>query len=168
MPDASIATQFIEWSNGIILSLGYLGVFLVSFIGAASIIFPVPSFIIVFALGAVMNPWIVGIVAGIGNALGELTGYAFGKGGGKIIEKKYKKHVEKYKKWFKKDRIFLLIVLFAATPLPDDILGLVCGMFDYNIKKFIVASIIGKIILNLALALGGFYGIRFVLTIMGG
>ena len=168
MADSSIAAQFVEWSNAIVLSMGYIGVFLVSFIGSASIIFPIPSFALIFALGAIMNPWIVGIVAGIGSALGELTGYLLGKGGGKIIEKKYKKHIEKYRKWFRKDRMFLIIALFAATPLPDDIVGIVCGVFNYNLKKFFLASLIGKIILNTALALGGFYGIGFVLTLIGG
>ena len=76
--------------------------------------------------------------------------------------------LEDYKKWFKKNRVFPLIVLFAATPLPDDIVGVVCGMFNYDLKKFIIASIIGKCAMNLALAWGGFYGIRFILTVFGG
>lgn len=168
MVDIGLGSQFATWANTIVLSMGYLGIFLVSFIGAATIIFPIPSFIVVFALGAVMNPWLVGLTAGVGNALGELTGYALGKGGGKIIERKYRKETERYRKWFKKDRIFLLIVLFAATPLPDDIVGVICGMFNYDLKKFIVASVIGKCAMNLALAWGGFYGIKFILTVFGG
>ena len=168
MVDLELGNQFATWINTLGLSMGYMGIFIISFIGAATIIFPIPSFIVVFTLGAVLNPWLVGITAGVGNALGELTGYALGKGGGKIIEKKYKKETEKYRKWFKKDRVFPLIVLFAATPLPDDVVGIVCGMFNYKLKKFIVASLIGKIIMNLALAWGGYYGIKFILTVFGG
>jgi len=168
MADVALGAKFTIWANAIVLSMGYVGVFLVSFIGSATIIFPIPSFILVFALGAVMNPWLVGLTAGVGNALGELTGYALGKGGGKIIERKYKKEVKKYKKWFKKDNVFLLIVLFAATPLPDDVVGLICGMFHYDLKKFIAASVIGKCAMNLALAWGGYYGVRWILTVFGG
>lgn len=168
MADLSIASQFIEWSNGIILSLGYFGIFIVSFIGSASVIFPVPAFFIIPAgIFMGLNPWLVGICAGLGSALGEITGYGFGKGGGKVIEKKYKKHIEKYRKWFEKDRVFLFILLFAATPLPDDILGLVCGVFNYDLKKFILASIIGKVILNLFIAFASFYGIEIILNMMG-
>jgi len=168
MANADIATRVPIWARYLIDTMGYLGVFFVSFIGSATIIFPVPSFIVVFFVGAVMNPWLVGISAALGNALGELTGYLLGKGGGKIIEKRYKKGVGKYKEWFKKDRVFLLITIFAATPLPDDIVGLMCGIFNYNIKKFLLASFIGKLVLNLLLAWGGFYGLRWVLSVFGG
>lgn len=168
MVDFTLGIKFAEWANAVVLSMGYIGIFLASFIGSAAIILPIPSFIFVFTLGAVMNPWLVGISAGIGSALGELTGYALGKGGGNLIEIKYKKEVEKYKKWIEKDKAFLLIVLFAATPLPDDVVGILCGVFDYNLKKFVIASIIGKCILNLVLAWGGFYGISWVLTFFGG
>lgn len=158
-----------EWASSTINSLGYLGIFIVSFVGSATIIFPVPTFIIVPAAAALpwMNPWFVGISAALGAAFGEITGYALGKGGGKLVEKKYAEHIKKYKKWFEKDNIFLWIVVFAATPLPDDVVGLLCGLFEYDFKKFILASITGKLILNLLLAFGGFYTIPWVLRLFG-
>lgn len=167
MADGGVSAQFAEWANALVLSMGYLGLFLVSFIGSATILFPIPSFILVFTLGAVMNPWLVGLSAGVGSALGEVTGYALGKGGGKIIERKYKGKIERYKKWFEGDRAFLLIALFAATPLPDDMVGVVCGVFNYSLKKFLVAAVIGKCMMNLALAWGGFYGLSWILGIFG-
>ena len=165
--NADIATKIPLWARSLTEAMGYLGVFFVSFIGSATIIFPIPSFALVFLLGAVMNPWLVALSAAAGNTAGELTGYALGKGSGKLIEKKYKKVLKKYKKWFERDRTFLLIVLFAATPLPDDVVGLLCGVFNYNLKKFVLASFIGKFAMNLLLALGGFYGLRWVLTLFG-
>jgi membrane protein YqaA with SNARE-associated domain len=168
MVDPEIMAKIPLWAKNLTDALGYLGIFFVSFIGSATIIFPLPSFILVFVMGAVMNPWLVGISAAAGNAIGELTGYGIGKGSGKLIEKKYKETLERYKKWFKRDNIFLLVTIFAATPLPDDVVGIVCGVFNYDLKKFIVASFLGKLILNLFLAWGGFYGIRWVLTFFGG
>jgi membrane protein YqaA with SNARE-associated domain len=168
MVDITLGAKFAEWANAIILSMGYVGVFFVGFIGSATIFLPIPSFILVFALGAMMNPWLVGISAGVGSALGELTSYALGKGSGKIIERKYKNRIEKYRNWFKKDRIFPLIVFFAATPLPDDIIGILCGIFNYDLKKFVIASIIGKCILNIALAWAGFYGVNWIMTFFSG
>ncbi len=168
MDASSIAMQFTEWGNEIILSLGYLGIFIVSFVGSASIILPIPAFFIIpLAVGLGLNPWIVGVLAGIGSAFGEATGYALGKGGGKVIEMKYKKHVEKYSKWFEGKKAFFAVLFFAATPLPDDILGIVCGIFRYDFKKFMLASIIGKVLLNTFIALGFFYGIEFVSEFIG-
>jgi membrane protein YqaA with SNARE-associated domain len=149
-------------------TLGYFGVFIVSFVGSATIILPIPSFVLVFALGATMNPWLITLFAAAGNVVGELTGYALGRGGGKLIETKYKDGIEKYRTYFENKKSFFLIVLFAATPLPDDILGIVAGIFRYNIRKFIAASFIGKLIMNGALAWAGFYGMKWVLTIYGG
>jgi len=71
------------------------------------------------------------------------------------------------KKWIKGRASFPVIILFAATPLPDDIVGIVCGIFNYNIKKFLLASFIGKLIMNTALAWGGFYGFKWMSTIFG-
>lgn len=156
------------WATQLVTTLGYFGIFISSFIGSATIILPVPSFVLVFALGTTMNPWLVAISAAAGNVLGELTGYAIGVGGGKLIETRYEKGIKKYSKYFEDKKSFFLIVLFAATPLPDDIIGVVAGIFRYNIKKFMAASFIGKFMMNCALAWAGYYGAKWVLTMFGG
>lgn len=163
----ALTSEFMVWANDIILSLGYVGLFFVNLIASASIIFPVPAFLLVFAAGSFLNPWLIGLAAGTGAALGELIGYGLGKGGEKVIEKKYKKLMEMGKKWIKHHRSFPMIILFAATPLPDDILGIVCGAFNYDIKKFLLASFIGKVIMNTALAWGGYYQFQWVSDIFG-
>lgn len=165
---AELLAQFTEWSNNVVGSFGYLGIFLVSFIGSASIIFPIPVFALIFSLGAILNPWLVALSAGLGGAVGELTGYALGKGGEGVIKKRYKKLFERGKELFEHEQAFIAIVLFAATPLPDDVIGILGGMFQYDVKKFILASFIGKMIMSLGLAWGGFYGVRWVLTVFGG
>ena len=158
------------WNNqdffvSLMKTYGYFGIFLISLTESSTIIFPLPFSIIIFTAGAILNPFLVGLSAGLGAAIGEFTGYALGLSGRKIIEKKYKKEIEKTEKLFQKYGGFLVIVLFAATPLPDDIVGLLGGTLKYPLKKFFIASLIGKIILNLALAYGGFYGINWVLRI---
>src|SRR3989344_3765137 len=89
---------------GLVASFGYLGVFLASLIGSASIILPVPSFFVVIFAGTMLNPLAVGIVAGIGSAIGEMTAYAAGYGGRVIAEKKGKKSkkLNSVEKLFKK------------------------------------------------------------------
>ncbi|MCX8195412.1 MAG: hypothetical protein N3G22_04905, partial [Candidatus Micrarchaeota archaeon] len=37
-------------------SMGYIGVFLISLISSATVLFPLPGFAVVFAMGAFLNP----------------------------------------------------------------------------------------------------------------
>ena len=150
--------QFNSWAMSTVETWGYLGIFFVSLIGNASIILPVPSYLIVLVFGGILNPWLVGIAAGLGATFGELTGYALGRGGKHVIEKKHQKLLNKTKKWSEKHGLFPLLVLFAATPLPDDIVGILGGVVSYNIKKFFAATLIGKLIAYTALAWAGFFG----------
>ncbi len=146
---------------GLVTSFGYLGVFVSSLIGSASIILPVPSFFVIFFAGTILNPAAVGIIGGIGAAIGEMTAYAAGYGGRALIDRKKAvsgKHLNHVEKLFKKYGGVLIIFIFAVTPLPDDIIGLFCGAIKYNPKKFIIVSAAGKIILYLFLAYAGFYG----------
>jgi membrane protein YqaA with SNARE-associated domain len=153
-----LGAAFILWATGLVETWGYGGIFLVSFLGNATIFFPIPSFLSVFAVGGVLNPWILGLVAGLGAALGELVGYVLGFGGKKALERKYKKHIKKARHLAHKIGMFPLIVLFAVTPLPDDITGILGGIVHYDLKKFLLASFIGKSILHIGIAWAGFYG----------
>lgn len=146
---------------------GYLGIFLVSLASSATIIFPLPSSFLVFAAGVALNPLLVGVSAGFGAALGEFSGYALGFGGRQVIKRKWKVWIGKTDKLAKKYGIFWIIILFAATPLPDDIPGILAGVVRYPVKKFFLASLIGKLILNLVLAYAGFYGARWILQYLG-
>ena len=53
---------------------GYFGVFIISLLSAATIFFPAPGWAIVIAMGGVLDPLYVGLVAGIGAGIGETTG----------------------------------------------------------------------------------------------
>ena len=147
--------DFAAWATALINTWGYIGVFLVSLIGSASIIFPIPAFAVIFASGMFLDPLLVGIVAGIGSAIGETTGYALGRGSDYIIEKKWKKWIDIAKEYSHKRGIFFVILLFAATPLPDDIVGILSGAVKYPVKRFLLASLIGKLVLSIALAYAG-------------
>ena len=143
---------------------GYLGVFLINLIASSTIIFPLPAAAFVFGLGAVLNPLFIGLAAGLGAAIGEFTGYGIGRGGRRIIRRKWKKQINDIDKLFAKYGGFFVIFIFAATPLPDDIAGIVAGVFKYPIKKYFLAVLLGKIVLNVVIAYAGFYGIKEILS----
>jgi membrane protein YqaA with SNARE-associated domain len=137
----------------------------------------VPIFLLIFVAGSMLNPLAVGIIAGIGSAIGEMTAYAIGFGGRKLFDKKKKKKpakAEDSSKWFRRAEEwmhkrggFVVIFLFAVTPLPDDVIGIICGSIRYDIKKFFIACLLGKIILSLGIAYAGFYGAQWILSYLG-
>ena len=153
----------IEFFSMLLKGYGYGGVFLISLIGASSIIFPIPSIAVIFLAGKVLNPLTVGIIAGFGAAIGEMTAYGVGFGGKKIIDRKWKKGMEKLEKQFSKYGGFFMILFFTVTPLPFDIIGIFSGTIRYPLKKFFLATLIGKIVLNIMIAYAGFYSIGWVL-----
>lgn len=161
------SSAFLSWGMGLIKTYGYIGVFLVNVVGSATIFFPVPSFSLVFILGAVLNPWLLGISAAAGASLGELTGYGLGFGGRALSQKKLKKWFNLADKWRKKHGFFAVIVIFAATPLPMDVVGILSGTIKYDVKRFLLAVFIGKLAISWVLAWGGFFGIKQILEIFG-
>jgi len=54
---------------------GYLGTFFLSMFTNATIILPMPSILMIIPLGATFNPLYIGLVAGVGGAIGEMTAY---------------------------------------------------------------------------------------------
>ena len=60
---------------------GYPGIFVINLLGNATVALPAPSLAIVSVAGSVLNPYLVGLFAGAGSALGELTGYLAGYSG---------------------------------------------------------------------------------------
>lgn len=145
---------------------GYLGIFGISILGTATIFFIIPIDAVIFTSGGYLNPVLAGLIAGLGSAIGELSAYYVGRAGRKIIELKGKrsKVFSKAEKMFHKYG-FWTIPIFAFSPLPMDIIGLVCGGAKYNVKKFLIGTIMGKIPRALILAIAGGYAAPWMLKL---
>jgi membrane protein DedA with SNARE-associated domain len=133
-------------------SWGYLGAFLVSLTANATIVLPMPSLILLLPIGAAFNPWFVGLAAGLGGAMGEMTAYLAGYSGRGIWHdnKAYLQAVNWLKKWG-----MPVIFIFSATPLPLDVMGLAAGNLRFPAWKFFTACLPGKIIKYIVLAFIG-------------
>jgi len=85
---AAASTSLYYWIMDGASAFGYFGAFAVSFLGNATILVPFPYVVIPFVLGADIgyNPWLVGLVSGIGAAMGEMTGYFAGYYGGRLLK----------------------------------------------------------------------------------
>ncbi len=141
-------------------SLGYLGAFLAMLIGNATVLLPVPGLIFVFALGGTLHPLVVGLVAGPGAALGELSGYLAGYGGSAVIDNFSLYH--RIKAWMERYGL-IVITLLAAFPNPAfDMAGLVAGSLRIRWWQFLIAAWIGKTIQGLFIAYAGALSLGWV------
>ncbi len=143
---------------------GYLGAFVVSLVSNATIILPTPSFLILFALGATFNPFLVGLAGATGGAMGEMTGYILGYSGRGVVQNRrlYDRSAQWLKKWGT-----LTIFIFAATPLPFDVVGMVAGVLRYPFWKFFLACWFGKVLKYGSIALAGAFGWEIALRFLG-
>ena len=130
---------------------GYLGVFAISLVSAATIILPAPGWASVIAMSTVLNPYLVGIAAGLGSGLGEITGFVAGDGAAKIVIKN-KKDFEKYKKLIKKyDMPAIFFLAFIPNPV-FDVAGIAAGSAGIDLVRFLIAVIAGRILRYIVLA----------------
>jgi membrane protein YqaA with SNARE-associated domain len=157
------AIAFFYFSTNVsnLKSYGYLGVFVISFIGAASILLPSPAAASVLGGGAFLEPFLgipawfwVGIVAGLGETLGEFSGYAAGYGGRIMVEDR--PSYLRMKTWMERRGA---VTLFFLSCIPNpffDVAGLAAGAVQMPMRSFFFAVLPGKIIKNWWLAGLGF------------
>jgi uncharacterized membrane protein YdjX (TVP38/TMEM64 family) len=135
---------------------GYVGIFLISIVSNATILIPLPGVAVTYAMGTIFNPLGVGIAAGSGAALGELTGYMAGFSGQAVIER-----VEKYHRlldWMSKHRKSsdLVIMLLAFIPNPlFDLAGMASGALKVPLWRFLFWVWLGKVMKMLVFAYAG-------------
>lgn len=138
---------------------GYPGIFVVSFLGNATVILPAPSLALVFAMGGILNPLFVGLVAGPAEALGELTGYLAGYGGQAVVENH--RVYERLSHWMQRNGALTVFVL-SAIPNPFfDLAGIAAGVLRYPLSRFLLFCWLGKTIKTTAFAFAGAYSLTF-------
>ncbi len=158
--------SFLIWRLlGDVRSYGYLGVFIATFLGSASIVLPLPGAAAVFTGGWLLNPLLVGLVAGIGEALGELTGYVVGYEGRAALDSN--RLYQRLRGWMA-GRGAIVIFIASAVPNPFfDVIGVAAGALSMPIWQFFLASWAGKTIKSLYFAYAGAWGIDFILRLLG-
>ena len=143
---------------------GYPGIFLISILANGTILIPAPGIAFVFAMGGVFNPLIVGLVAGAGAAIGELSGYMAGFSGQPVAEKT--KIYQRIQNWMRRYGMLTIFVL-AVIPNPFfDLAGMSAGALKMPLYKFLIACLPGKIIKMWVFAYAGAYSISWLFNIM--
>jgi len=134
-------------------SYGYVGIFLISILANATVIIPAPGLVIVFSMGAKFAPLLVGIAAGLGATIGELSGYLAGFSGQAVIEDQ--KRYDLMVKWMQKNGpLTITFLAFIPNPL-FDLAGMVAGALKMKVHRFLFFALIGKILKMLLFAYAG-------------
>lgn len=164
-----------NWLLEISKVLGYFGAFIVSFLGNASFLFPIPYMMITFVLGGftdsntglfLFDPWLVGIISGLGATLGEMTGWLLGYGGGQLIDDTQRNAFSDYIDSHPRATPFVVWVL-AVTPIPDDFLIVPLGAAKYPWWKVVIPQFIGKSMFMIIAAWAGRFSLGFFEFLLG-
>lgn len=134
---------------------GYAGVFLMAVIGSASPFWPLPgSWAAPLAAGLGLNPLLVGLAAGLGEPIGELSGYTAGYGGQVAIQK-WKRYAQ-LEAWMRR-RGGLTIFLVSAIPnFFIKLVTIAAGALRYPTWKFFIYCWAGKTIKSVSAAYIGY------------
>ena len=144
-------------------AFGYPGIFLIALLANATILLPAPGIAVIYAMGAIFNPLGVGLAAGSGGTIGELSGYLAGFSGQAVVERSDVYHrirpwVEKYGGW--------AILVLSAIPNPFfDIAGIAAGIAKMPLRTFLVFTFIGQLLKMTFFAVAGHYSIAWLTTL---
>jgi membrane protein YqaA with SNARE-associated domain len=151
---------------------GYIGLFAISLISAASIVMPMPGAFAITGAGAVLDPvfgipgpLMVGLVAGPAEAIGELTGYGAGYGGSVLFRDR--PFYPRVQAWMER-RGVLTMFLLSSFPNPFvDVAGVAAGAVRMPMTHFMMGVLPGKVFKNIYLATGGWAGGELIRHLLG-
>jgi membrane protein DedA with SNARE-associated domain len=141
-------------------AFGYPGIFLIALLANATILLPAPGVAVIYAMGAIFNPLGVGVAAGLGGTVGELSGYLAGFSGQAVVERmdiydRVKPWIDKYGGW--------AIMVLSAIPNPFfDVAGIAAGIAKMPVLTFLFFTGIGQLIKMTLFALAGHYSISAI------
>jgi len=146
---------------------GYLGAFVISVLAGATVFVPIPGVLVVFTLGSVLNPVLIGIVSGLGEAIGSIGIYLSGWGGQKAVQNLNSKFVDRFTDWIRRRgeiAVFLMSAILNPLFYP---FAAIAGMLRFGLAKFFFLCWAGKALKNTAIAYLGYFGLRSILRWVG-
>ena len=129
--------------------VGYIGLTLVSFFGSLIPFVPLPSFLLLatMSVGDQFNLHILAIISAVTATGAKMVVFSVSYGGRRIIGEKSRKRMRPFERLVKKyggGAAFFA----AATPIPDDLIYVPLGLAKYNPKRFLIATLTGKLVLS--------------------
>ena len=129
--------------------VGYIGLTLVSFFGSLIPFVPLPSFLLLatMSVGDQFDLHIIALISAFTATGAKIIVFSVSYGGRRIIGEKSRKRMRPFERLIKKYGAAAAFFA-AATPMPDDLIYVPLGLAKYNPKRFIIATLAGKIVLS--------------------
>lgn len=151
--------------------LGYPGIFLANFVGQATLFIPVPGITaagqaLIVSSSNILSPFWVGVIGGLGMALGEVTAYVAGMATALVAQEEEIKAPRRLEKVIAKVTRgvnwlmghYGMPTLFVLSAVPNvffEVAGWTAGATRYSFWKFMLSVGAGKITRGLLLAYVG-------------
>ena len=155
----SYLNQIAEW--------GYLGCFFINVLTNGTFILPGFGIVITFTLGGVLNPAIVGAVAGIGEAIGATGAYFTGYAGRGLLRDSNSSLYLRFSNII--DRHGSKAIFFTSavlTPLFYPF-AVFLGMVRFGWVRFFLVTWAGRTVKSMVIAYLGYFGLKVVLQWLG-
>ena len=155
----SYIDQIAEW--------GYFGCFFINVLTNGTFILPGFGIIITFTLGGVLNPAIVGAVAGIGEAIGAIGAYFTGYAGRGLIRDRNSGLYLRFNNIIERHgskAIFFVSAVLSPIFYP---FAVFLGMARFGWVRFFLATWAGRTVKSMVLAYLGYFGLKVVLRWLG-
>ncbi len=156
--------SFEEFISDLAAVLGSVNPVLASFaIAFVSNVIPymtVPYLVVIAGFGAMKSSmfekFLIGIGGGLGAAVAKMVVFYIGGLVHHALSEETKENLDIFVRAFRRS-MFVAIFLFAALPLPDDVLYIPLGVAGYSPVLFFIAVSLGKIVLTLAAVYFGYF-----------
>ena len=138
--------------------VGYIGLTLVSFFGSLIPFVPLPSFLLfaTMSVGDQFDLHVIALISAFTATGAKIIVFSVSYGGRRIIGEKSRKRMRPFERLVKKYGAAAAFFA-AATPMPDDLIYVPLGLAKYNPKRFIVATLAGKIVLSYIIVFASHY-----------
>jgi len=138
--------------------VGYIGLTLVSFFGSLIPFVPLPSFLLLatMSVGDQFDLHVIALISAFTATGAKIIVFSVSYGGRRILGDKSRKRMRPFERLIKKYGAGAAFFA-AATPMPDDLIYVTLGLAKYNPKRFIIATLAGKIVLSYVIVFASHY-----------
>jgi len=155
----SYIEQIAEW--------GYFGCFFINVLSNGTFILPGFGIVFTFTLGGVLNPAIVGAVAGIGEAIGAIGAYLTGYAGKGLLRDSNSGLYLRFSNIIDRHgskAIFFVSAIVSPFFYP---FAVFLGMVRFGWVRFFLVTWAGRTVKSMVLAYLGYYGLGSILQWLG-